>query len=299
MTRANGDLPDFAFPLAAWSPDPATGDADDDGVREIHDVEDLTRIYFPKTDLRRGWMFVDAKGRCWEAVATRVAGRADPLWARILPEWLHARSYRLVYEFEARAPMTFDAVKTRLFAAVTANPQAYEHHQRRSRLALLREANTLRDVIKSPGEWAAERWSPTPWWSQWLSGEGRCTRLAFATTLGLVLISMITAFAVLGVMEADGRVLFGVGLVAAAVVWSAVIRRQHDIGLSAWLGMGLWFVWSMVWALIHDHADASWAVTAAVRIWQATTIAAVVALAVWPGQRARNAHGPGRGERKS
>jgi hypothetical protein len=180
------NLPPFAFPVVAWAPELATSDPDDPGVREIFSSRDLTTIYFP-TDLRRGWTFVDADGGCWKAVSTEVVGRADPWWTRGLPRWLHHAKYKLAYDFMECPAVSFDAVKSRLLAAITANPQAYRGDYARDLRAQLRAASSLRDLIKSEEQLAIERLKPTPLWWQWLFWDGRCTRIAFlATLVGLI-----------------------------------------------------------------------------------------------------------------
>ena len=165
-------LPSFSYPVIAWAPEPATGDPGDDGTRSFLAAREVVTTYFPDSDLRQGWTFVDREGRSWEAVSSTVTGRAD-WWSYLFPRWLLTPAYRLALEFEERPSIPFDAVKTRLHLAVTANPQIVGYA--RDRRAELRAAKDLGDLIKSDEALAIERLQPSSWWD-WIAGTGRCPR---------------------------------------------------------------------------------------------------------------------------
>ena len=278
--------PPFTFPAVAWAPEPGTGSPCDDGIRELLTPRDLTSIYFPETDLRLGWTFVDAEGRCWKAVSSRVTGRADPWWTRALPKWLHHPRYRLDVVYAERPPVPFDKVKTRLFAAVSANPQAYGGDYGRSRREELRAAGSLRDLIKSHEELAIARLQPSAWWKGLLLWEGRCSRLTFLTAGAVVATLMWFAIAWRLPMPSFLIIL----LLGFSYAMSVIVRRLHDLRRTGWW-TAIWLLFNMVCAQIHDSAqDPTIKATAAV-LWQAATMAALAFLAVAPGTRGANRYG--------
>jgi uncharacterized membrane protein YhaH (DUF805 family) len=279
-------LPAFSFPVVAWAPEPATGDPADDGTREFLSLRDLTTSYFPQSDLRLGWTFVDAEGNCWTAASSQVAGRADAWWKRALPRWIHSPAYRLAFEFAERPPMAFDKVKGRLLAAVSANPQAYRGyaHQRRQEL---RAAESLHDLIKSDEARAIERLTPVSLWWQWLFWEGRCSRLMFAGVSAAILTASWLAIPRFHLsMPALLAVLVSVSILSL----SAVVRRLHDIGRTGWW-LGTWFLVNMLCAVVHDSAENVAVKAAAAYAWQTATLAALAFLALWPGTRGPNRYG--------
>lgn len=280
------DLPPFAFPVIAWAPEPAIGSPYDDGTREILTPRDLTTIYFPETDLRLGWTFVDAEGRSWEAVSSRVTGRADPWWTRTLPKWLHHPKYRLEVVYVERPAVPFDKVKSRLFAAVAANPQAYRGHYGPDRRRELRAAESLRDLIKSEEARAIERLKPETWWWQWLFWEGRCSRPAFVIA-GAAIATAIW-------FDVAWRIPMPIFLVVLLVSFvfgiSAVVRRLHDLGRTGWW-IATWLLFNIVCAQVHDGVGDPAIKAMAVIVWAVVTIAALGFLAAAPGDRGVNRYG--------
>lgn len=284
--RGPADLPEFSFPVVAWAPAPATGDPYDDGTREILTRRDLTTIDFPESDLRLGWTFVDAKGRCWEAVSSKVTGRADGWWARLLPKWIHHPRYKLAVIYEERPPVPFDQVKSRLFAAVTQNPQAYGDYHGQDRRAELRAAKRLSDLIKSEEARAIERLEPSASWWQWLFWEGRCSRLTF------MIAGAVSATAVS--LDVAWRVPMPTFLIILLLSWwlalSAVIRRLHDLRRTGWW-IATWLLFSFACAEIHDRFDDPSFKAMAAIVWQVATIGALGFFAVAPGARRPNRYG--------
>lgn len=286
MGTKNAALPLFTFPVVAWAPEPATGSPCDDGTRELLTPPDLTSIYFPETDLRLGWTFVDAEGRCWEAVSSRVAGRADPWWMRALPKWLHHPKYRLEVVYAERPPLPFHKVKSRLFAAVTANPQAYGGDWGASRRKELRAAESLRDLIQSQEQRAIAQLKPSASWWQWVFWEGRCSRLTFLTAGTVVATAIWFTLAWRVQMPAFLVIL----LLCSGFGISAIVRRLHDLRRTGWW-VATWLLFNFVCAQIHDSAeDPAIKATAAV-LWQAATMAALGVLAVAPGTPGPNRYG--------
>lgn len=291
MTQAYG-LPSFSFPVIAWGSEPATGDPGDDGTRSFVTARDVVTTFFPNSDLRQGWTFVDQDGRSWQAVSSTVIGRAD-WWAHLFPRWLVTPAYRLALEFEERPPVSFDAVKARLHLAVTANPQILGYA--RQRRAELRAAKSLADLIKSDEALAIERLKPSSWWD-WVAGEGRCPRRWFLV-VGFAI--LFTASWLLGASTVvPFPIWLGAVMALAALTISLVVRRLHDLRLSgrwAWV----WFPISMVCAFVYERAHNDVLAEAAARAWQGVTLGALVLLAVWPGTRGDNRYGFGRAKSRS
>ncbi len=280
------DLPSFIFPVVAWAPEPATGDPFDDGTREFLKTRDVATIYFPKSDLRLGWTFVDAQGRSWEVVSSHVRGRADARWTWVLPDWIYHPRYRLVYEFVERPPVSFDAVKSRLFAAVTANPQAYPGDYAWSRRRQLRGAGSLADLIKPEEALAIERLEPTALWWQWLMFEGRASRLAFLAAFA-GLLALWLAILWIGLNELT---FVSMALVSGAFGMSAIIRRMHDLGLSGrWVVP--WFVWTWLCGSIHDVFRDTGGPLIAGWLWWIPNLCIFGLLVLWPGTRGVNRYG--------
>lgn len=291
MTGAYG-LPNFSYPVVAWAPEPATGDPGDDGTRSFVGPREVVTTYFPESDLRQGWIFVDREGRSWEAVSSTVTGRAN-WWSRLVPRLLFNPAYRLALEFENRPPVSFDAVKTRLHLAVTANPQivGYAPHRR----AELRAANDLADLIKSDEALAIERLQPSSWWD-WIAGTGRCPRRWF------VVVGCAIAFAASWLLGASTMVPFPIWLgsimALVALTLSLIVRRLHDLRLAGrWIVV--WFPISMVSAFVYERAQNDLLAEAAARGWQGLTVGALVLLAVWPGTRGDNRYGFGRAKSRA
>jgi uncharacterized membrane protein YhaH (DUF805 family) len=287
MGTSGSKLPHFAFPVVAWAPEPATGRADDDGTREFLAPHEVTSTYFPDSDLRLGWTFVDAEGRCWEAVSSHVTGRADAWCTWWLPRWLYNRKYRLALDFAERPPMSFDAVRTRLHAAVTANPQAYRGWAGKRRKEL-RSAESLHDLIKSEETRAIERFQPTTLWWQWLLGEGRCSRRAFLAIFATLIAA--TWLATLWLKIPAPALLI---VLLPFVLWwvSATVQRVHDLGRSIWW-MAVWAPFSILCALVHDTASVSAVKAVAASTWQISTLCLLAFLALAPGTRGPNRYGP-------
>jgi uncharacterized membrane protein YhaH (DUF805 family) len=288
MTTASSQLPVFVFPVIAWTPHPATGEAGDDGTRSFLALDDVTITYMPESDLRLGWTFVDAEGRCWEAVSSRVIGRAEAWWARWWPGWFYDRKYRLAMDFAERPPITFDGVKTRLHAGVTANPQAYRGYTRQRRNEL-GSAQSLRDLIKSEETLAIERLRPEPLWWQWLFAEGRCSRLTFVGVMAVltVLVALVWLVIVWRQLPAPALLLI---LVLSLMSLSAVVRRLHDLRRSAWW-IAAWFLFSFLCAFVHDTASIPAVKMVAASTWQITTLCVLAFLALAPGTRGPNRYG--------
>lgn len=299
-TRLGGgdasQLPAFAFPVMAWAPEPATGDIGDDGIREFRTPGDVATTYMPESDLRLGWTFVDVEGRCWEVVSSQVIDSAYPSWTRATHGWIGEPRYRLALEFAERPPMAFDAVKSRLFAAVKANAQFYRF-DRRGRLQELRDAQSLRDLIKTEDELAAEREahaiarlsSQALWW-QWLFWEGRCSRRSFLAGFVVVCTAIWLVVDVLKLQMP----MFLIILIGCLVLgMSMVVRRLHDLRLSAWW-TALWFVWSFLCGSIHDLARDTGGPIVAGWLWWISNVFIFGCLALWPGTRGPNRYGHSR-----
>jgi len=286
--RAEG-LPTFVFPVVAWAPEPATGDIGDDGIREFLTSRDVTRIHFPKTDLRRGWTFVDAEGRSWEVVSSRVTGRADAWWVRWLPLWLRHPTYRLAYDFAEGPAVSFDAVRSRLFAAVKSNPQAWRDY-RRDRLEALRDAGSLHDLITSEEAYAIKHYEPVALWWQWLFWEGRCSRPAF---LGAVLVMLVAGWAIL-TLDLPTLATVGLFILILMLGMSSVTRRLHDLRRRGWW-IATWWGFSFLCACLHARIATSLVKVIAAETWQVVTLGLVGLLVAAPGTRGPNRYGPGGG----
>jgi uncharacterized membrane protein YhaH (DUF805 family) len=287
MAKAYG-LPSFTFPVIAWGPEPATGDPGDDGTRSFVEPREVVTTWFPDRDLRRGWTFVDREGRSWEAVSSTVTGRAD-WWSRFIPRWLLTPAYRLALEFEERPPVSFDAVKTRLHLAVTANPQIPGYA--RDRRAELRAAKDLGDLIKSEEAWAIERLQPSAWWWQWVVGEGRCSRRWFLLAGAAI---VLTGSWLLGASSlVPFPIWLGSVMALAAFSLSTLARRLHDLRRTGWW-VFVWIPISIVCAFVYERTQSDVVAEAAARIWQGLTLSALVLLAVLPGTRGANRYGYGR-----
>ncbi len=287
MADTNGaDPASFSFPVIAWAPEPATGDPFDDGTREILTLRDLTTIYFPETDLRLHWTFVDAEGRSWEAVSSRVVGRADAWWTRALPKWLYHPRYRLALEFAERPPAPFDKVKSRLFAAVTANPEAYRDGYGADRRKQLRGAKSLSDLIKSEEALAIERLEPSALGWQWLLWEGRCSRLGFLIALA----GIVGAWVAMGWIGFKLLLFLATLIASGAFGMSAIVRRLHDLRLSGWW-MVPWFAWTFFCAEIHDIARDTGGPIVAGWLWWIPNLFILGFLALWPGTPGPNRYG--------
>lgn len=276
----------FVFPVIAWAPEPVTGDACDDGTRGFLTARDVVTTCFPDDDRRLGWTFVDVEGRSWEAVSSRVIGRADPWWARALPKWLWHPRYRLALDFEERPSMPFDAVKTRLFSAVSANPRYYREYAR-DRRDELRAAENLNDLVMSAEARAIRELRPTPLWSQWLFWEGRCSRITF---VGFTAAFLTAAWVGVSWLRLPPLVLLttlGLGL----LLWiSTLVRRLHDLRLTGWWSMA-WLVASFPSAVIVDSISDPTVKAGAAATWQIATLVALAFLALAPGTRGPNRYG--------
>lgn len=279
-------LPDFTFPVVAFAPEAATGAPGDDGTREFLTPRDLTTTWFPETDLRLGWTFADVDGRCWACVSSWVIGRADAWWTRASPDWIHHPRYALALEFEPRPPMSFDAVKARLFAAVKANPQAHREYAG-ERFAQLRAAKSLADLIKSDEAWAIERHRPTPLWWRWLFWEGRASRRGFAAAAAL----LVLAWALLAALHFPRPAIVPVFLLGLLLACSMVVRRLHDLRRGGWW-IAVWFAWSFLCAQVHDTGGDPRVQMLAVSAWWISTLCVLGLLAIWPGTPGPNRYGP-------
>ena len=280
-------LPNFSYPVVAWAPEPATGDPGDDGTRGFVGPRGVVTTYFPDSDLRQGWTFVDRDGRSWEAISSVVVGRAD-WWTRLLPGWLVTPAYRLSLEFAERSPVSFDAVKTRLHLAVTANPQIADYA--RQRRAELREARHLGDLVKSDEARAIERLGPTSWWD-WIAGTGRCPRRWFMVVGGAIVLAASWLLGASTVVPFP--IWLGAIMALAALTISLIVRRLHDLRLPGWWLLS-WFPISMVSAFVYERAQNDLAASFAAWTWQGLTLGALAILAMWPGTRGDNRYGRAR-----
>lgn len=288
-----GQWPVFTFPVVAWTPVPATHDPTDSGVRDFRSLEELSTNYLADEDLRLGWTFVDVNGRAWECVGSQVVGRAGPLWVRIWPRWLvfDAR-YRLAMDFLERPPLSFPEVRQRLLAAVAANRRFYGFEARHRRHEL-GEAQSLRDVVKSPEQRAVERLTPVSFWSQWLSAEGRCSRRAFAPSIAAIFVLSVLISA--STIWVTAFPLFLLGLFAfAGLSVSLLIRRLHDLGRSGgWLALAGAF--TLLCAFAHDVTAEPTIRTVFAPTWQISMLGGLTFLALAPGQKRHNRFGFARG----
>jgi uncharacterized membrane protein YhaH (DUF805 family) len=280
------DLPDFAFPVVAWAPEAATGDPTTDGTLEFVSARWIAATQLPETDRRLGWTFVDAEGRCWEVMSSQVAGRADGWLTWLLPRRFYSPTYNLNLDFEDRPPVAFDQVKSRLFTAVRANPKFHRGYAR-ERLQQLRQAESLADLIKSDEARAIERLQPTSLVMDWLTGDGRCSRLSFFVLEATILIGLLTGMRIVAVAFPVSLTIVVLSLVFGL---SAVIRRLHDLRLTGWW-LSPWFLWSWVCAGVHDHVREPVLRTAAASAWQISTLCALLILTLWSGTRGPNRYG--------
>lgn len=282
-------LPPFVFPVMAWSPEPASGNPRDNGLREFLTPDALTRACLPE-DLRRGWTFVDAEGSCWEAVSSTARPRG-PWLARAVLGMLDRPTFRLDMAFAERPPMSFDQVKNRLLAAVTANPEFYDGWWARERRRELRVATSLRDLIKSTEEWAIERLGPPePLAWQWLLGDDRCTRSGF---LGALLAAFVCGAVVIAVSPPTIAMVTAT-IAIFALVLSAVVRRLHDLGRSGWWLLA-WGLWAMACALIHAFVPYFGGLAVGFWLWWIPSLVILGWLALWPGTPGPNRFGHAKG----
>lgn len=282
-------MPAFVFPVVAWAPEPATGVPGDDGVRQFLTAVDIQTAYLPE-DLRLGWTFVDVNGCCWEAVSSRVVGGAYPWWARLSRGWIWDRRYTLAVAFVERPPMSFDAVKSRLFAAVSANPEAYPDYYAADRRQELRQAASLRDLIKTEEQLAVERLQPVSLWWQWLFWEGRCSRRGFLAGFAGIAVGLWVGVALLRVQMPWFLVITAA---AALLATSLVVRRLHDLGRTGWW-ITAWFLFNWLCAQAYELLTAASLKSLAAVGWQAVTLGLLGLLAVLPGTRGDNRYGFGR-----
>lgn len=284
---AVGELPAFSYPVIAWAPQAASGDPTDDATRAFTDPREVVTTYFPESDLRLGWTFVDVEGRCWEAVASRVAGRGDPWWTQALPKWIYSPKYRLAFEFVERTPMSFDAVKSRLHLAVISNPEHWRGHSRYRRKEL-GAANSLRDLVKSDEALAIEGLERPSLWRQWLAWEGRCSRLMFVIATAMVFVGegwLLSASQIVFFPIWLAAVWAGIGLMI-----SAVMLRLHDLRRSGWWTLS-WVAFTAVCAWGHGNGGDGPFPGVAGPVWQSLTLVCLGVLAVWPGTRGPNRYG--------
>jgi uncharacterized membrane protein YhaH (DUF805 family) len=238
---------------------------------------------------------VDLQGRCWEATSSKVVGRAEPWPKSLSPQVLYDPEYRMVHEFAERAPMSFDAVKSRLFQKVRANPEfwgaatGWKYQE-------LREAESLRDLIRTDAELAAEqeadviaRLRPMALWLQWLSWEGRCSRRMFVAAMALI------AFWVWVAWRTTMPTIL-IMLIPALSLWvSAIIRRLHDMGLSGGLIVP-WWLWVFFCASIYEVLPSAGQAAVFWLGW-ISTVCVFGALALRPGTPRPNRYGYGRRQR--
>lgn len=282
-------LPDFTFPVIALAPDTAAVDPRDSGIRAFNSVHELTRTFMPMVDTRLGWTFVDLQGRCWEATSSKVVGRAEHWPKSLLPSFFYDPQYRLVHAFAEQSPMSFDAVKSRLFAKVKANPQFWGADAG-WKFQELREAESLRDLVKTDAELAAEREAgaierlkPEPLWWQWLSWEGRCSRRGFVAAMALIagwmLIAWRTTMPTIVIM-----------FIVALILWvSAIVRRLHDLRLSGWWVVP-WWLWVQFCLSGYKFAP-QWGQSALFWSGWLSTAGLFGCLCLWPGTRGPNRYG--------
>lgn len=299
MREDYSDLPTFVFPVLAWSPNPATGVPFADGVRCFRTPRDVVTIRW--LDERPiGWTFVDSEGRRWEVAAVRVIDRLRARLLRVFSNLIPGAEYRLAYEFMERSPTTVEEVRTRLLAAVEANPTFYRYGAGRQRRQQLLAAEQLSDLIvpeKTDEEYAIEGLQPVGFWGRWFFGEGRCSRRLFAATIaGLLALHAAIWLAYMLIPKLPilpGRIYFGISLISVIAFGAAIIRRLHDLRLSGW-----WLIsagaWAIVCAVIHDvFGDTGGAIVAG-WLWWTPVLCVLACLAVLPGAPGPNRYGFGR-----
>lgn len=144
----------------------ATGDAGDDGIRMFYGPKELALTYMPKVDTRLGWTFVDSRHRCWEAVSVKMLGRAKSWPMSLLPGLLYDTQYRLIFDFAERPSISFDAIRSRLLAAIRANPRHYSQGYGSERRRELLSAQTVEELTKPDWLKTLEASTSAPLWSQ-------------------------------------------------------------------------------------------------------------------------------------
>jgi len=286
MGTKNADLPSFTFPVVAWAPQVATGDDSDDGIRMFASLHELTRTYMPKADTRLGWTFVDARGRCWEAVSAKVIGRAEPWPKSLLPNFFRDPEYRLVFGFAERPSMSFAKVRNRLIAAIKANPRHYSGGYGFDRRNELLAAKTLEELAKPDWLKNLEARPPDPLWRQWLFWEGRASRLEFLAAFAGIVATCSIVFRIAPTAPAVVTMV----ILSGAVAMSATARRLHDLRLSAWW-LAPWWIWSWLCASIHDLARATGGPAVAFWLWWIPNLCVFGCLSLSPGVREANRYG--------
>jgi uncharacterized membrane protein YhaH (DUF805 family) len=180
----------------------------------------------------------------------------------------------------------FGAVKSRLFAAVTANPSAYPEEYGWSRRQELRSAKRLSDLIKSEEARAIERLKPAPLWWQWLFWEGRCSRLAFLAAVA----GLVAVWRGMGLIGLTTPVFLAIVSLSGALLLSAIVRRLHDLKLSGWW-MAAWWLWSWICLEIHNFAPDIGGVMIAVWLWWIPNLCIFGCLGLRPGTVGPNRYG--------
>ncbi len=288
MGKDFSDLPAFAFPVQAWAPEPATDDPYNDGTVAFLTPSEVATTLFPGP-LFVGWTFVDDRGRCWEVASSRVSGRADGWWTRVLPALIYRPRYRRTYSFLERPAMGFEQVKKRLLLAVEANPAFYGDEGAQFANERLNSVSSLAELYYSEDAFVTGASEPLVWWRQWLFLKGRCSRITFAAVFG---IAAPVGLAALRLTESGDSNELAYGALAFAALLIAVaasVRRLHDLGVSGWCVL-LGKPWLVMQLYFHNHPEAVGESPILVRVVWTLSLLGLAYLAFWPGTRRPTAY---------
>jgi hypothetical protein len=95
-------------------------------------------------DLKRhaldGMLLADSGGRCWKIVGVQDLGVTGPLWDRVLRFLLQQSIHRISCDLEEVEALSLDALKERVLAIITADPERWKDDE-----AVAGEAGPPRD----------------------------------------------------------------------------------------------------------------------------------------------------------
>ncbi len=289
------DLPAFVFPVVAWAPDAATGVPWSEGVLYFLTPRDVVTSRWFEGDRRAGWTFVDSIGRCWEVAASRVTNLRSARLLRALSLTIYFPEHRLAYEFVECAPMTVDAVRNRLLAAVRANPKFYRWGEGKQRREQLLVAERIAEMVRREAAvdgYEISRFAPMGMLEQWLTWKGRCSRRVFAVTCAMIGVLWLEIWLDPNAPGTRSAPVAFAAFGSAILGVSLVVRRLHDLRQSGgWAAY--WLLWTMICGFIHDIDRNGAAAVVGGLLWWVATAVMVVWLSVLPGTPGPNRYGFG------
>lgn len=291
------DLPAFAFPVLTWGPNVATGEPSGHGIGIFYQPQDVVMLAWPEGNRRLGRTFVDSDGRCWEIVAERVTRTVPVFLMKLVSLSLYKAEYRMRYEFVERPPMTVEAVREFLIAALTADRALYRGREGREYRKQVETARQMSDFFTprvSLEQDAINGLVPVSLPKQWLTWKGRCSRWAFAAAWAMIGAFWLRIWLDPNAPEPRSMPVMLATVATGFVGLSLVVRRLHDLRRTGWWG-AYWGLWTMICAWIHDTDKDGAAAVVAGWLWWTVTACMVVCLSILPGTRGPNLYGFGRG----